>query len=511
MNHPRKRLHSRFPSALPNPSRRSHPAWFLAGVYALGAGCGTDASSSVESLRPLARAPALHCPSLAKKSAHARREQDSAAAAATTESPSHTAVLANHLTVGRGGLLASDRADYDQFGWSVAVSGDGFTTVVGAISASDATGGATTGNGAAYVFVRTLYAWSEQAKLIAGDKADLDFLGSAVALSRDGNTALVGAPDKDDAGSGTVQSGAAYLFVRTGTTWKQQAKLVAKDPQDYDHFGAAVALSADGNTALISSTWAGDAARATIRNGAVYVFANSLSGWNQEARLVAKDRATNDFFGISVSLSATGDTALIGAYQTDDAAARTANNGSAYLFERSPSGWVERTKLTAADKTNGAYFGSAVSLSDSGNVALIGAFGATDGPSSENGAAYIFGRSLAGFTQQVKLLAPDRKYGDAFGITAALSRDGRSAFIGAPYHSDTDTETGAVYMFEQRPGPGWLLRMELEPPVSTDYGHFGAAVGLSGDGRQALVGAPYAIDYGSPSPIYSGMGYMYIR
>ena len=375
MYDPRKRLHSRVFTASPNPSWRLHSAWFLIGVCALGVGCGADASSSIEPLRPLASAPALQARSLSKKLSQARREQDDAATAATAEPPSQNAVAEIHRFVGRGGLLASDRADNDQFGWSVAVSGDSTTAVVGAISGSDATGGTTTGNGAAYIFVRTLYVWSQQAKLIALDKADFDSLGSSVALSRDGNTALVGALAKEDAGSGTVQSGAAYLFVRTGTTWTQQAKLVAKDAQDYDHFGSAVALSADGNTALISSTWAGDATRATIRNGAVYVFKRSLAGWNQEAKLVAKDRATDDFFGISVSLSETGDTALIGAYQTDDTAASTTNNGSAYLFERSISGWVEGTRLTATDKASGAYFGSAVSLSDSGNVALIGAFG----------------------------------------------------------------------------------------------------------------------------------------
>jgi hypothetical protein len=161
---------------------------------------------------------------------------------------------------------------------------------------------------------------TEVAKLTAIDGTADDLFGISVALY--GDTAVVGAFWADAAG--VTDSGAAYVFTRSGTTWTQQAKLVASDGAAYDYFGRSVALA--GDTAVVGA-YAADAAGAT-NAGAAYVFTRSGDSWTQQAKLVASDGTLNDLFGISVALA--GDTAVVGAYLAD--AAGVSNAGAAYVF-----------------------------------------------------------------------------------------------------------------------------------------------------------------------------------
>ncbi|MCU0658545.1 MAG: hypothetical protein MUF64_25795, partial [Polyangiaceae bacterium] len=161
-------------------------------------------------------------------------------------------------------MLAADKASGDVFGWSVALSSDGNTALIGASEESD---GGTVLNGAAYVFTRTSGVWTQQQKILASDKANNDNFGWSVALSSDGNTALIGAAREDD---GPSNSGAAYVFTRTASVWTQQQKILAADKASGDVFGNSVALSSDGNTALIGAPLEDDGA--ATDNGAAYVF-----------------------------------------------------------------------------------------------------------------------------------------------------------------------------------------------------------------------------------------------
>jgi hypothetical protein len=175
--------------------------------------------------------------------------------------------------------------------------------------------------------------FTQQAKLTASDGAAGDSFGSSVALS--GDTALVGAP-YDDVGANTDQ-GSAYVFVRSGATWSQQAKLIASDGAAYDYLGASVALS--GDTALVGAHW--NEIGANFDQGSAYVFVRSGTTWSQQAELTAADGTTWDSFGHSVALS--GDTALVGANWDDTC------QGSAYAFVRSGATWNQQAKLTASD------------------------------------------------------------------------------------------------------------------------------------------------------------------
>jgi hypothetical protein len=195
-------------------------------------------------------------------------------------------------------LTASDATAGDYFGESVSVSGD--TAVVGAECDDDA------GNlsGSAYVFTRSGSTWTQQAKLTASDAAAGDRFGHSVSVSDD--TAVVGAIEAE------VGPGSAYVFTRSGSTWTQQAKLTASDAAAGDYFGYSVSVS--GDTAVVAADWDDDAGS---NSGSAYVFKRSGSTWTQQAKLTASDAAEGDEFGKSVSVS--GDTAVVGASSNDDA------------------------------------------------------------------------------------------------------------------------------------------------------------------------------------------------
>jgi len=319
-------------------------------------------------------------------------------------------------------LAIGDAAAYDSFGEAVSISGD--TAVIGAYGDDDVA----LGSGSTYIFTLSGSNWSQQAKLTAGDAAAYDSFGEAVSIS--GDTAVIGAPRDDDGGS---NSGSAYIFTRSGSTWSQQAKLTASDAAANDHFGYSVSISSD--TTVVGAYWNDDAGS---DSGSAYVFTRSGSTWSQQAKLTASDAAASDYFGVAVSVS--GDTAVIGAYLDGDAGSYS---GSAYVFTRSGSTWSQQAKLTASDAAANDLFGGDVSVS--GDTAVIGAQGDADAGSS-SGSAYVFTRSGSTWTQRAKLNASDAAASDLFGRAVSIS--GETALVGAYLNDDAGNDSGSAYIFE---------------------------------------------------------------
>ena len=210
-------------------------------------------------------------------------------------------------------LTASDGDEGDEFGVSVALSGD--TALVGARNDDFP---AKTNQGSAYVFTRAGVVWTQQAKLTASDGAAFDGFGDSAALS--GDTALVGSPFKN------ALQGSAYVFTRTGTAWTEQAKLTASDGAAGDRFSGDGGVAVSGDTALVGA--GGDHVGANVNQGSAYVFTRAGAFWTQQAKLTASDGAAGDVFGVNVALS--GDTALVGAYQADVGA--NVDQGAAYVW-----------------------------------------------------------------------------------------------------------------------------------------------------------------------------------
>jgi hypothetical protein len=348
------------------------------------------------------------------------------------------------------------------FGSQVAVSSDGNTALIGGPEDHPKEQAV----GAAWVFTRSGSTWTQQgSKLIPSDESgDGAYFGRSVALSSDGNTALIG-------GSSDYPSGAAWVFTRSGLVWTQQEKLISGE--SVGSFGWSVALSADGRTALIGDL------------GAVWLFTHSGSTWTREE--LTRTGESGGSFGSSVALSSDGNTALIGAPEDNNV-----HVGAAWVFMHSGSTWTQE-KLTGSGENGEGWFGSSVALSADGSTALIGGLYDNGGL----GAAWVFKRSGSTWSQLGSKLTGIGELGEGsgqFGSSVALADNGNAALVGGPGDNSPQGSAwgvGAAWVFT-RSGSTWT---ELEK-LSGGGGELGAAgfgesVGLSSDGNIALIGGSH--------------------
>ena len=366
-------------------------------------------------------------------------------------------------------LIASEGADDDEFGYSMAMDGD--TLVVGTHGDDD-------DRGAAYVFARESGEWSQVAKLTASDGAGADHFGLSVAI--DGNTVVVGSPwDNTSAGS-------AYVFVKPGNGWtdaNETAKLTALDGAAGDYFGQSVAI--DGDTVVVGAYNDDDSGP---DSGSAYLFTKPATGWDnatETAKLTASDGAAGDYFGHSVAVS--GDTVAVGAYEHDN------GKGAVYVFVEPGNGWADATetaKLTASDGFILGYLGHSVAID--GDTVAAGAH--TDRGSK--GAVYLFVKPSGGWadaTETAKLTASDEANYDQLGYSVAM--DGDVVVAGA--HGDGDD--GSAYVFKKS-GDDWVDATETAKLAASDGAagdQFGWSVAVDGD--TVVVGARHDDDHGDES------------
>ncbi|HEY4824900.1 MAG TPA: IPT/TIG domain-containing protein [Solirubrobacteraceae bacterium] len=373
-------------------------------------------------------------------------------------------------------LTGTDELGEGLLGTSVALSADGSTLLVGAPHDENAN------HGAAFVFVKEGSSWVSQSPKLTGaeppsgsgeeeqcaeessEEAGECAFGTSVALSADGNTALVGEP------SATAMPGSAWIFTRSGTTWTRSAVLKGTGASGEGRFGRSVALSGDGATALV-----GDPS-ASSQHGKAWVFTHGGSGWTVSATLPGSEPDRLAHFGRGVALSGDGETALIGAPGESGYA------GAAWTFTNGGSGWVTLGgKLTGAGENGEARFGKSVALSGDGATALIGGLNDSEGA----GAAWPFARSASGFAQQGKKLTAEGQ--PHFGFSVALSGDGTFGLVGSPR-----AETNGLVTVLTRTGSSWSSAGEkLAGSGGEGKGWSGAAVAVSQDGTVVAVGAPH--------------------
>jgi hypothetical protein len=433
-----------------------------------------------------------------------------------------------------GYLKASNTRFGSYFGQVVAMSGS--TMVVGSPYEDGASTGVNgnqdnfNGNdvGAAYVFVRVGTEWVQQAYLKPAHYNSEDYFGSSVAIS--GDTIVIGAPGEDssaigvngDASDNTMaKSGAAYVFVRQGNSWVQQAYLKASNTDLSDKFGFSVGV--DGNLVVVSAPDEDSSGREingdqstnnSNSSGAVYVFARSGSTWSQQAFLKAANADSGDEFGFSVAIS--GATVAVGApfeesLGTDPSDNDGNQNGAAYVFTRSPSlVWTQEAYLKAGQYSDHLdQLGFSVAIFK--DTVVVGAPGEdgkgtkVNGPEYDNtvqasGAAYVFHREGSTWSRQAYLksnvvLTAYLEAGnelDKFGTSVAIC--GERVLVGCPNHNQgvpNNTDIGAAFLY-QRQDAGWDFVSQLFPNRPTYSGYyydeFGMAVAVSD--KFAVVGAP---------------------
>ena len=376
-------------------------------------------------------------------------------------------------------LLASDGIINDQFGYSVAISSDGNTAIVGLPYGNNGKG---TKTGSVYIYTRSGSTWTEQVKILANNGCANDWFGWSVAISSDGNTVIVGVPYGNNEKGTNV--GSAYIYTRNNGTWSEQAKLLASDGATNDHFGWSVSISSDGNTAIVGAS-SDDNERGTGA-GSAYIFTRTGDTWSEQVKLLASDGAVYDLFGISVSISSDGNNVIVGAHADDG------RRGSAYIFTRSGSTWTEQTKLLASDGVADGQFGWSVAISSDGNTVIVSAYFDDNEKGHYAGSAYIYTRTNGTWTQQSKLLASDGFSYDYFGVSVSISSDGNTVIVGS-YGDDNENgiNAGSAYIYT-RNNDTWseqykVMTSDVSYGVNGD--NFGISVSISSDGNTAIVGA----------------------
>lgn len=399
----------------------------------------------------------------------------------------------------------------EEFGTAVAISGD--TVVVGAPSDDSETRGINQppsytysydDSGTVFVFVRSGSTWTQQAHLKSFNSWTADRFGAAVAI--EGDTIVVGAPGESQTTDGVdgdqclppssnpcgrsnsfpvltgPDVGAAYVFVRNGTTWTQQNYLKASNSEDGDSFGYAVAIH--DQTIVVGAHYEDSAAsldgdqndNSALEAGAAYVFFRSGATWIQQAYLKAANAVANDQFGYAVAIH--NDTAVIGAVLQGDGAPLS---GAAYVFRRTGSTWSQQAQLKSPNPVTSDYFGGAVAVYD--DRLVIGALGEDTG-GADSGAAYVFKRTGTAWSQEAWLKASDTDPDDNFGY--AVTIQGEVVMVGAS--NENGTAEGGVYVFF-RQAANWVEAAILRGGNTEAFDRFGSAIGFSGE--TVVIGARY--------------------
>jgi len=317
-------------------------------------------------------------------------------------------------------LLASDSAEYSNFGSAIAL--DGSNLLVAALNANV---GSVSQQGAVYAFTRSGDTWVETQKFSSSDGESIDAFGSAIALH--GTTAIVGALDAHP--NNNTMQGKAYVFELTDGVWVEQQILTAADGAANDRFGQSVAF--DGRTIMVGAP---TLPYNFLHGGAVYAFEQSGETWTQIAKIIPDDSMVSDQFGFSIGLS--GDAALMGAIGNSFA------RGAVYAFSRVDAAWVQTRKLSPADSASADQFGNALALQD--ETAIIGAQGMVAG--DRKGTAYLLEQSNGSWGDPIELTESDAGSLDLFG--SAVAYDGMTALVGAPGTTISEQDSqGDVHFF----------------------------------------------------------------
>jgi hypothetical protein len=389
-----------------------------------------------------------------------------------------------------------------------------------------------------------------------GEGGALDgHIGNGVAVSGDGNTIAVGAQHESSNARGingnqnndsAYNAGAVYVFSRSGNAWAQQAYVKASNAGNGDHFGNAVALSADGNTMAVAAFWESSAATGVNGNqddnsipqaGAVYVFVRRGGAWTQQAYIKASNTGNagegdipgeGDQFGFSLALSDDGNTLAVGAPSEDsngsgvngnqkDESALTA--GAVYVYARSANTWTQQAYIKSDAPpmaTAGDQFGYSVALNADGNTLAVGVYdeggsGRTvnapiDMMRNGSGAGYVYARKVSTWTREAYLKTWNSEGGDSWGVSVALSDDGNTLAMGsidedclctgvvnAPSDvgaadQKANQSAGAIAIFA-RNGTTWTQQAYVKASNTGQNDWFGVRLALSGDGATLAAGA----------------------
>jgi hypothetical protein len=371
--------------------------------------------------------------------------------------------LGGQIAVQESKLIASDHTESAMFGCAVAVRGD--IALVGAPRARNVNG---QWAGAAYVYQRSAGVWNQQLKLVPSDLLPGSEFGIDVAI--DGDTAVIGSEKTSSPTHLSV--GAAYVFVRSGGVWTQQAKLVPSNAESIDGVGMKVDIS--GDTVVMGLELADDQLVASA--GRVHVFVRSGTTWTEQAILGATPVQIQQGFGHDVAID--GDTIVVGA---PDHLEGTVVGGGAFVFTREAGAWTQRAILLGSTFSGVAIHagddaGTSVDI-DGGTIAIGAPF--DNVPMEPNGSVFVFVGSGSSWTEEARLTSQVLGSTAYFGNSLAL--EGNRIVVGSPHDSQTSAQfAGAMYVFE-RQGTQWEKTSLLFSDEIDAGRRVGVSAGLDAD------------------------------
>lgn len=322
---------------------------------------------------------------------------------------------------------------------------------------------------------------SEEAMLSASDKAAEDYFGSTIAIDDTGTRVIVGAYGVDT--NSLSYAGKAYIFVRSGSTWTQEAILKANTPATAGYFGFSVAITGSGDRVAIGA-YGADGSIAS--SGTLYIFNRSGTTWTQEARFAAGSLNANDQFGYCVAIDSTGDRVAVGAPMND---LNASDGGVVFIFKRNVTTWTQEARIVPSEINTNIQFGTSLDITSDGSRIVAGAPFLVAGSITANGRAYVFVRSGTTWSQEQIIANSDAPATyDNYGSKVAISGDGTRLVVGClgkEYSSYTDA--GACYVYS-RSGSSWSFERKLISSTVNSYSNFGGAIAINNNGTRIAIG-----------------------
>lgn len=357
-----------------------------------------------------------------------------------------------------GKLVKGDASSLASFGSDIQVDATGTYMLISAPGQ--------TGTGVVQAYEKILESWTASGPLTPSYYSAGSRFGHCVRMSKDGQLAIVGAPYETNQ---HLEGGAAYLFVRTGSSWAQLVRLLPNEGVMGQHFGASIAVSDDGTLAMVS------APDADSQAGAVYVYAKVSGIWTEVQKIVSDRASTTGRFGQEIALSGDGSVLAVTLTTSTPSAMNVVE-----LYQNNGEHWVRYQTLADSGGVLTDLFGKSLAISETGGVLMIGAPGYNG-----TGKVSVYVETDEGWVLDQALVDGRVVAGDAFGYRVKMSRSGLHAIIGAP---ETNNGQGVAYLYRIE-YTNWHSVVQLLGSDTSAGSYFGESVGLQESGQMILVGA----------------------
>ena len=318
--------------------------------------------------------------------------------------------------------------------------------------------------------------YEEIKQITSNDATDYEYFGRACSLSADGSILAICSNMWVDT---YTNQGCVHIYDWDGSNWVQRSQITNSDAAGY--FGSSCSLSSDGSILAVGAAyWIG-----TYTNqGCVYIYDWDGSNWVQRSQITASDARSYVYFGSSCSLNSDGSVLAVGSNKWEGT---YASQGCVYIYDWDGSNWVQRSQITASDANNRDQFGWSCSLSSDGSALAVGAH-FWDGTYTDQGCVYIFDWNGSNWIQRSQIIASDATSDDQFGSSCSLSADGSILAVGANLWAGTYYDQGCVYIYDWD-GSNWVQRSQITASDAAYYDNFGVACSLSSGGSILAVGS----------------------